>query len=559
MKNGSENTQESTANQPSYEELAAMYQAAQKKLSEKDGLISEQQKKIDSQEKQIARQSRKIDRQAERIAKLRKTIDEKEAIIKRLNMERFVNKEDGNAYPSKSHSQIVSEGRQHLPGEKKPKGRRGRKTGSKNYSQMDLEELSKGNPVEYADNLEELRQLYPDSEIVPFGEDGVTYRIDRVKAHIKVTKIVTRKYRVTEKSGESHVMSAPSKAVLNHSFAGASLLADLITVRLSMCVPIYRYYGWLAREGLSVDMTTVYKWFMSCAAVLTPVCEEMKRQLRALDFPVWHVDETYFKAVDLIGEGREHSFMFLISADKGDTKVRMYLFSETRETDLLAPLLRGFKGTLVVDGYGGYDRFKEDMPIQYCLEHCKRRFANIAKTIKDPEAREASDALKAVRKIDAVLLNEKALRERNLTPEEVLEERAKPEYREAIDECRSFLNGLVKIPKTQMGEAIGYYQRRSEGFFTFLNDGNCDATNNQAENCAKNFTTIRKNILFSKGEAGGNALGVLTTLVRTAEANGIYPDLYLEKVLEGVRDHRDVSSMMPWDASMADIRIPHRK
>jgi len=51
----------------------------------------------------------------------------------------------------------------------------------------------------------------------------------------------------------------------------------------------------------------------------------------------------------------------------------------------------------------------------------------------------------------------------------------------------------------------------------------------------------------------------LTTLVRTAEANGIYPDLYLEKVLEGVRDHRDVSAMMPWDASMADIRIPHRK
>lgn len=558
MKNSSENFKKITLGQPSYEELMAMYLASQKQLSEKESLISEQQKRIDGQEKRIAEQTRKIDRLAEQIAKLQKMIDEKKAIIKRLGMERFVNKEDGNAYP-KSHSAIVESGRQHLPSSEKTKGKRGRKEGSRNYSLMDLEELSKKNPVEYADNLEELKKQYPDAEIVRFGEDGVTYRINRIKAHIEVIKIVTRKYRVTEPGGESHVLSAPSSAVINHSFAGASLLADLITVRLSMCVPIYRYYGWLSREGLDVDMRTVYKWFMSCATVLTPVYEEMKRQLRMLDFPVWHVDETYFKAVDLIGEGREHSFMFLISADKGDAKVRMYLFSETRETDLLVPMLKDFGGTLVVDGYGGYDRFREDMPIQYCLEHCKRRFANIAKTIKDPKAREASDALKAVMKIDAVLLNEKAIRERNLTPAQVLAERAKPEYRKAIDECRAFLNGLVKVPNTQMGEAIGYYQRRSEGFFTFLDDGSCDATNNAAENCAKNFATIRKNILFSKSSAGGDALAVLTTLVKTAEANGVYPDLYIERILEGVRDHKDVSGMMPWDASMSDIRIPHKK
>jgi transposase len=512
---------------PSYEELLRMYEESQKVIEKKNEEI----------------ETLKNDK-----AHLNALLAEKEAIIKKMNQERFATKADGAAYGNRKERR--EEARKHIREEKN--GTPGRKKGSKNYSDMELSELAKGNEEIIIDNIEELRKQYPDSDIVSFGDDGVSYVIERIKAHIVVHKVITKKYMVKEKDGTTHVVSGPSQSIINHSFAGASLLADLAVMKFELGLPFYRYYNWLEREGLHVDLRTLYNWNEGTANILRPVYEALKKSICL--FPTLHIDETYFKIVDYVKEGREHSFMFLISAEHEDKKIKLYMFSKTRETEeVLEPVIADYKGSITVDSYPGYDKYESRYTLQHCLEHLKRKFGDIAKVIENPETREKSVAYQACVLIDKVLKNDKALREKNLSPMEMLKARSEKEYMNDIEACRSYLGSLVGIKDTRLGDAINYYQKRSQSFFKFLEDPYLEPTNNQVEQSAKAFATARKNFLFAKSDVGGETAGILTSIVKTAVANGLYPDEYIIKILKNQNDVlANPEKFLPWNPWMRE-------
>ena len=87
---------------------------------------------------------------------------------------------------------------------------------------------------------------------------------------------------------------------------------------------------------------------------------------------------------------------------------------------------------------------------------------------------------------------------------------------------------------------------KTKGFLVLLSD-------NGAENCAKSLAGVRKNSLFAKSEKGGESADILMTLVTTAMANGVYPDLYVEKLLKNIRtDRSGLSKYMPWSPWMRE-------
>ena len=470
-----ENTFAETSKQeekaPTYGELLSMYRKAKEEICQKDRLMKE----------------------------LQAELEQKKRIIIRANTERFLDREDGRAYPGRSRSEVRKEGRLHLSGDGKGKG--GRKAGTRNYSQMDLGELSKGNDVISNDCLEEMKASHPDWDFVRFDE-RTSYVVTRVRAHIVAHKAITPGYLATRPDRTAAAVSVPSLSVINHSFAGAGLLSDLVTVKYVFGVPPHRYCLWLQREGIHVDLRTVYGWLESVSDLCRPVYDEIKGELGSLGFPVYHIDETYFKIVDFVKEGSENSYMFMLSGEKPGKKVKLYMFSKDRRTDLLLPVLKGYRGKLTVDGYAGYDRFAGDIGIQYCLEHLKRRFADIAKTLTDSR-KETSASFRAVKLIDRILANEKAIAEKGLTPGETVCERATEGYLSDIRACQDFLSGIDAAEESDLAAAIGYYRNKSRGFFTFLTEGNLAATNNEAEDCAKSFDCVRKDSLFAKSEKGG--------------------------------------------------------
>ena len=111
----------------------------------------------------------------------------------------------------------------------------------------------------------------------------------------------------------------------------------------------------------------------------------------------------------------------------------------------------------------------------------------------------------------------------------------------------------VFLSKSKIGKALQYAQNQKDGLMTYLEDGNCEISNNLAENSIRPFTVGRRNWLFSGSPKGATASAVVYSLVETAKANKLNPYKYLEYLLSnlpkiGNKDEEaDFEEMMPWN------------
>ena len=95
--------------------------------------------------------------------------------------------------------------------------------------------------------------------------------------------------------------------------------------------------------------------------------------------------------------------------------------------------------------------------------------------------------------------------------------------------------------------------------YTFLEDGDCDISNNLAENSIRPFTVGRKNWLFAGSPAGADASATVYTLVETAKANGLNPYKYLEYLLRHIpsmvyqKGEEILESLLPWEPDIQTV------
>ncbi|MFA6830537.1 MAG: hypothetical protein WCR67_07570, partial [Bacilli bacterium] len=82
MKNTLSETSKQEEIAPTYEELISMYRKAREEICQKDRLIKE----------------------------LQAELEQKKRIISRANTERFLDREDGRAYPGRSRSEVRKKG-----------------------------------------------------------------------------------------------------------------------------------------------------------------------------------------------------------------------------------------------------------------------------------------------------------------------------------------------------------------------------------------------------------------------------------------------------------------
>ena len=67
----------------------------------------------------------------------------------------------------------------------------------------------------------------------------------------------------------------------------------------------------------------------------------------------------------------------------------------------------------------------------------------------------------------------------------------------------------------------------------------------------KPFVICRKNFLFSKSVNGAEASGRLFSILQTAKANGLVPEMYLSYCLENV-NKVSVEDLLPWSEKLPD-------
>ena len=97
--------------------------------------------------------------------------------------------------------------------------------------------------------------------------------------------------------------------------------------------------------------------------------------------------------------------------------------------------------------------------------------------------------------------------------------------------------------------------------FPYLEDGRLPLSNAAAERCAKSYATIRKNMLFHDTSRGARSAAIIKSLIDTAAANSLDPELYLTELLEHARDFKDeparAAEYMPWTEKM-QTRCRHK-
>ena len=92
------------------------------------------------------------------------------------------------------------------------------------------------------------------------------------------------------------------------------------------------------------------------------------------------------------------------------------------------------------------------------------------------------------------------------------------------------------LPKSPMGQAIGYALGQWPSLQVFLENPAVPIDNNASERALRIVALGRKNFLFVGNDVAGQNLAVLLSLVRSCEAVGVNPQAYLADMLMRVQD-----------------------
>lgn len=509
---------------------------------EKDNL----KKEVESLSREKNKLSKKNDKLQQENSKLKTELRIKNAIIKRMGLEIYCDKSDNANQHGDSRKSV-----RFSPEKKQTSGKPGRKTGSKNYGSSDLEKLSKGNEVINNDVLPEYMKTHPNAKLVKIGENE-TYLIEHQKAVFKVHKVITPKYRTED----GKIIQATSQSIVNHCLLSSSSLAYFIAAKYSLGIPVNRMKYLLESQGIDFSIGTIYGWLMKSAILLKPIWKAMIDHLSDGTYNKINIDETTIRVMEECKDSRKQCYMYVYGADNQEEHLRLMDYTRTRESANVKGYLGKYQGTIVTDGYKGYDSLEsENIKIQCCTVHLRRYFTNITKVMRE-EDRENSEAMKVVELLDKLFEMEADFKQRNLTADEILKERSSDEYMKsvnAVQEKLDFLN--TQDLGSDLKKAVDYYQHRKNKFWTYLNDGNVEMHNNEAERIAKSFASLRKTFLFCKSNESAENCAILMSLVKSAEACNIYPDSYLEWALNGIKENKKGKDLFPWAEECKSFKI----
>jgi len=108
------------------------------------------------------------------------------------------------------------------------------------------------------------------------------------------------------------------------------------------------------------------------------------------------------------------------------------------------------------------------------------------------------------------------------------------------------------LPQSKLGRAIAYACDQREAFEHVLLDGRLEISNNRVERAVKELVIGRKNWQFSKSFKGAQSSGIILSVMRSAEANGLDIRKYLEYLFTELPnlpvpgDHEALQDYLPW-------------
>ena len=362
------------------------------------------------------------------------------------------------------------------------------------------------------------------------GED-VSERLDVIPAQFKVIVTHRPKYACRACAGEVVQAPAPERLIEN-GIPTEALVAHVLAAKYADHTPLYRQAQIYARQGITLDRSTLADWVGRAAFALRPVHARLLEQLK--QSTKLFADETTAPVLDP-GRGRvKKGQLWAYARDErpwaGPAPPGVaYVYAPDRKHARPAEHLAGFSGILQVDGYGAYAELAErsDVALAFCWSHARRNFYEIQANTPAPIASEALVRIAALYAVEADI--------RGLSADErrlARQRRTKP----LVDALRLWLEAQLAAVsgKSTIAAAIRYALSRWDGLSRFLDDGRIEIDSNVVERSIRPIALGRKNHLFAGSDGGGEHWAVIASLIETCKMNGVDPQAYLRDVLSKI-------------------------
>lgn len=392
---------------------------------------------------------------------------------------------------------------------------------------------------------EELRRediIIPPTEsiegCVKIGEE-ITEVLEVVPASFYVKRYIRPKYAKPE--GQGILIGTLPERVVEKGIPSDSVLAYMNVLKYVYGLPLHRILAMFLKMGIRIPASTASDWIMAGYQHLKPLY--LLLRLIVLGQKYLQVDETKLKVLDRDHKNGIHQgYMWLYHAPVD----RLVLFDYRKGRDQSGPkeMLASFKGILQTDGYVVYDSLFENHPdihLTFCMAHARRKFVD---ALRDDE-KNANYVLDEIQKLYAL---EEKLRVDNSTWEQRALERKKHAVPVLESLGKWFQEKLYAYrPKSPMGEAIGYANKRWVGLSAYTLHGQMEIDNNLIENAVRPLAIGRKNYLFAGSHEAAEMTAMMYSFMASCKRNNINEFEWFKDVFERVQNinHKELYQLLP--------------
>ena len=353
------------------------------------------------------------------------------------------------------------------------------------------------------------------------GED-VCEVLEQVPQKLFVRRIVRPRYACPSHAEEGVAQANAPQRFIPKGNVGEGLLAEVLLSKYVNHQPLSRQEKNFSRMGVSIPVTTMVGWMEAATERLAPIVERLRQKI--IQGGIAYSDDT---PLPVLKEGREQGahrgYMWVYSDGRSAV---VFDYTSGRGQEGPKAFLAGFTGYLHSDAYSVYGTLHKAGRVKpaFCWAHARRKFVE---ALRGGEER----ARRAVQWCDRLFLVDRYARHKKMSEAEVLglRERVSGGMLSKLD---AYLKGIETsvLPKSALGEAIGYLRRHWAGFRTFLGDGRLSLDNNFSERQIRQVVIGRKNYMFCGSEEGARRAAILYSLVCTCKILDVDPWKYLMKV-----------------------------
>jgi len=323
------------------------------------------------------------------------------------------------------------------------------------------------------------------------------------------------------------------------------LVAAVLVNKYCDHLPIHRQVGRLLKNAkVEISESSVCRWRDHLADQLEDLVGLMKSEIKqsycintdASPAPVRFPNEKNRMATGnmyvYIG-GEDHPYT-IFDVQPNQTAAPIYEF------------LDGYSGVVQCDAHSNYNAlFAPKVPDDNrppptecgCHAHCRRGFTEVEKT--EPEwSKRFLDIYKKLYRIESEMKTA------------TMEERSQRRQRDSIpildllfDLCRECKDDPLVLPKSPLGQAVGYALNNEAALRHYCTDGRLNIDNNISERTLREYVIGRKNWLFFGSPESAKKSAMVMSVLSSARRHGLNEWEYLVDVLYRLSDWSPLDSL----------------